>query len=318
LLKKDTKFQWNDDAQKAFDTLKQRFTEQPVLQMPDMTRPFEIESDASKFAYGAVLTQKDTNGARHPVAFLSKTFTPTERRYEIYDRELMGIVRALEEWRHYIQGSPFTTEVLSDHRNLTYFRKPQRHNDRQARRSLILSAYNIKLMHIAGSKMIQSDALSRRPDHNPGGEDENKEPQVLLNKDLFVRIIDLELQERISECDTFDEDVTRALEQIKRSTIGSLSEELKDWTVEEAGKAKAVFYKGRQYIPDNMEIRREIMERFHDHVTAGHPGELETYMQAKEEYWWPGMRTFVKNYVQGCGVCQELCTGMRGLSTIQD
>jgi hypothetical protein len=244
LLKKDTKFQWNDDAQKAFNTLKQRFTEQPVLQMPDMTRPFEIESDASKFAYGAVLTQKDTNGARHPVAFLSKTFTPTERRYEIYDRELMGIVRALEEWRHYIQGSPFTTEVLSDHRNLTYFRKPQRLNDRQARWSLILSAYNIKLMHIAGSKMIQSDALSRRPDHNPGGEDENKEPQVLLNKDLFVRIIDLELQERISECETFDDDVTRALEQIKRSTIGSLSEELKDWTVEEAGKARAVFYKG--------------------------------------------------------------------------
>jgi hypothetical protein len=85
LLKKDTVFQWNDEAQKAFDNLKKRFTEQPVLMMPDMTRAFQIESDASKFAYGAVLTQTDSNGARHPVAFLSKTFTPTERRYEIYD-----------------------------------------------------------------------------------------------------------------------------------------------------------------------------------------------------------------------------------------
>ena len=76
LLKKDIAFQWNDEAQKAFDTLKARFTEQPVLMMPDMTRSFQIESDASKFAYGAVLTQTDLNGARHPVAFLSKTSHP--------------------------------------------------------------------------------------------------------------------------------------------------------------------------------------------------------------------------------------------------
>lgn len=305
LLKKDQKFQWNQEAQRAFDTLKQWFTEEPVLMMPDPTKPFQIESDASKFAFGAVLTQLDTNGARHPVAFLSKTFTPTERRYKIYDRELMGIVRALEEWRHYIQGSPFVTEVLSDHRNLTYFRKPQRLNDRQARWSLILSAYDIKLIHIPGNKMIQSDALSRRPDHNPGEEDENKGPQVMLNRDLFIKSIDLELQQRIAECEVFDEDVTRALEQIKNSSISNLSEGLQDWTIEEAGNVKAVFYKGRQYIPDNLEVRREIIRKFHDHPTAGHPGELETYMQVKEEYWWPGMRTFVKNYVKGCGACQQ-------------
>jgi RNase H-like domain found in reverse transcriptase len=72
--------------------------------MPDHSKPFQIESDASKYASGAVLTQMDINGDRHPVAFLSKTFTDTERQYEIYDRELLGIVRALKEWRHYIQG----------------------------------------------------------------------------------------------------------------------------------------------------------------------------------------------------------------------
>jgi RNase H-like domain found in reverse transcriptase len=66
--------------------------------MPDHSKPFQIESDASKYASGAVLTQTDINGDRHPVAFLSKTFTDTERQYEIYDRELLGIVRALKKW----------------------------------------------------------------------------------------------------------------------------------------------------------------------------------------------------------------------------
>ena len=97
--------------------------------MPDHSRPFQIESDASKVATGAVLTQLDLNGDRHPVAFLSQTFTDTERRYEIYDRELLGIIRALKEWRHYLQGLGHTTTVFSDHKNLTYFRTAQKLND---------------------------------------------------------------------------------------------------------------------------------------------------------------------------------------------
>jgi hypothetical protein len=103
LLQKDTKFYWNDQCQEAFETLKKRFLQEPMLMMPDHSKPFQIESDTSKYASGAVLTQKDINGDRHPVAFLSKTFTDMEHRYEIYDRELLGIVRALKKWQHYIQ-----------------------------------------------------------------------------------------------------------------------------------------------------------------------------------------------------------------------
>ena len=128
--------------------------------MPDQLKPFQIKSDMSKVATGAVLTQLDSNGDQHPVAFMSKTFTDTERRYKIYDRELLGIICALKEWRHYIQGSGHTTVIFSDHKNLTYFRTAQKLNDRQARWSLYLSEFDIKLIHLPGSKMIQSDALS--------------------------------------------------------------------------------------------------------------------------------------------------------------
>ena len=92
LLKKDIKFNWTQECQNSFETLKKRFTEEPVLMMPDQSRPFQIEADASKYATGAVLTQTDSNGDRHPVAFISKTLSPTERNYEIYDRELLSII----------------------------------------------------------------------------------------------------------------------------------------------------------------------------------------------------------------------------------
>jgi RNase H-like domain found in reverse transcriptase len=78
LTKKDKKFGWSTECQEAFDTMKKRFTEELVLLMPNQSKSFQIESDTSKVATGAVLTQLDLNGDRHPIAFLSKTFSKTE------------------------------------------------------------------------------------------------------------------------------------------------------------------------------------------------------------------------------------------------
>ena len=106
--------------------------EQVLMMMPDHTRPSQIEMDASKYATGAVLTQLDSNGDRHPISFISKTLSSTERNYEIYDQKLLAIIRALEEWHHYIQGSAHTTVILSDHKNLTYYREAKKLNRWQA------------------------------------------------------------------------------------------------------------------------------------------------------------------------------------------
>jgi hypothetical protein len=78
LLKKDQKFERTDECQQAFDELKKRFTKEPVLAMPDQTWPIQIETDASKYVTGAVLTQLDINGDRHPISFISKTLSPAE------------------------------------------------------------------------------------------------------------------------------------------------------------------------------------------------------------------------------------------------
>ena len=138
-MRKTTKFTWNETAQNAFEELKKQFLEQPVLQMVDQDKPFEIECDASLFATGAVLLQRDTNGDKHPVAYYSKALNPAERNYHTLDREFLSIIRALKEWRHYLEGSKHHLIIWSDHENLTRWREPQQLNRRQARWMLYMT-----------------------------------------------------------------------------------------------------------------------------------------------------------------------------------
>ena len=161
--------------------------------MPNQTKPFQIECDASKYTSGVVLTQTDGNSNRHPCAFISKTFSETEWNYKIYDRELLAIIRALEEWRHYIQGSPHTTLILSDHKNLTYYWEVRKLNRRQARWSLYLLEFDIKLVHTPRHKMIQSDALSRWLDFIPDKDTDN-EDITMLPDNFFIQLLDIDLQ----------------------------------------------------------------------------------------------------------------------------
>ena len=137
-------------------------TEELILQIPDLEKLFQIECNASKVATGAVLQQQGEDGRWHPCAYLSKSFTPAERNYQIYDRELLAIVRALKAWRHFLQGSPHPVEILSDHKNLTYFRTAQKLTRRQARWHLFLLEFNIAIKHQPGKSLTQADALSQR------------------------------------------------------------------------------------------------------------------------------------------------------------
>ena len=131
-----------------------------MLRLPDKSQPFQVESDASDYATGAVLRQKDSNGEWHPVAYLSQTLNPAEQNYQIYDKEMLGIIRALKSWKHYLSGTPDPVQILSDHKNLTYFRDAHVLTPRQARWYEFLSLFDLQLQHVPGTKMVQSDTLS--------------------------------------------------------------------------------------------------------------------------------------------------------------
>ena len=91
--------------QKAFDELKAQFTKKPILTMVDTTKELHVESDASNFATGAVLSMKCDDGKWHPCAYLSKGLNDVEQNYNVYNKEMLGIMRALESWHHYLEGA---------------------------------------------------------------------------------------------------------------------------------------------------------------------------------------------------------------------
>ena len=121
LTKKDNPWHWDEEQQAAFDALKKAFTTAPVLRIPDNVNPFRLVTDGSGFASGAVLYQYDPEDTLwHPVAYYSKSYNVHELNYDVHDKELLAIVRALNEYRQYLEGHPELFEIWSDHLNLTY------------------------------------------------------------------------------------------------------------------------------------------------------------------------------------------------------
>jgi len=113
---------WSGKEQTAFEDLKMAVTTAPVLMSPQDSEPFRVEADSSDFATGAVLSQQSTtDGKWHPIAFYSKSLSPVERNYEIHDKEMLAIICALEEWRHFLEGATHPVEIWTDHKNLEYF-----------------------------------------------------------------------------------------------------------------------------------------------------------------------------------------------------
>jgi len=108
------------EQQGAFDLLKKAFTSAPILHHFDYDREI-VEIDASEYVSAGILSQYNDEGIFHLVAFYSKKHSPAECNYEIYDKELLAIVRAFEKWRPHLEGASHPIWVLSDHKNLEYF-----------------------------------------------------------------------------------------------------------------------------------------------------------------------------------------------------
>ena len=125
LTKKDTPWIWGSAQQQAFNSLKNSFTLQPILTMWEPDRPTCLEVDASGYATGGVLLQQLDDRQWHPVAFQSESMVEAEWNYEIYDKEMLAVIRGLEDWRHYLKGLPEPFTIVTDHCNLEYWRTAQ-------------------------------------------------------------------------------------------------------------------------------------------------------------------------------------------------
>lgn len=171
----------------AFEKLKQAFTTAPVLRHFDPDLETWLETDASDFVAAAVLSQMHDN-VLYPVAFLSHKMTPAECNYEIYDKELLAIVQAFEEWRVELAGSASPIDVVTDHQALQYFMTSKRLNRRQARWAEFLAEFNFRIRYRPGRQGTKPDALTRRPGDLPTSDEDARrkhQVQVVLRPEIF-------------------------------------------------------------------------------------------------------------------------------------
>jgi len=118
LVRKEQKWEWENEQEQAFGKLKTVFTTEPTLAIPDIDREMKVEVDTSDYAIGGVLLTKCEDGKWRPMAFISKSLNVTEQNYEIHDKEMLAVIRCLEAWRHYLEGAKLEFEIWTDHKNL--------------------------------------------------------------------------------------------------------------------------------------------------------------------------------------------------------
>ncbi|GBL80236.1 Retrovirus-related Pol polyprotein from transposon 412 [Araneus ventricosus] len=150
---------WTQDCNRAFTELKNRLTEIQVLHAPDYNREFIVQTDASDLGIGVVLSQRNDKGEEHPVLFLSKKFTDAQRKYGTTEKECAAIIYAITKLRYYLDGQQFTIET--DHNPLVWLNSNAGANQRLMRWSLALQPFRYKVVHKAGKKHLNADALSR-------------------------------------------------------------------------------------------------------------------------------------------------------------
>ena len=268
--------------------------------MPDTPKPFFVMMDISLTASGGALMQKHSNGDLHPCAYHSATFSPAERNYDIYDREHLAIIQALKEWRHYLAGTKHPVMVITDHKNLGYFKQPQNLTRWQAQWWLFLQEYNIRWGVEQEINMGLVDALSWKDKIDTN--DDNREITLLKGGDQYfhIQVLNAALTDKIASSSTSNPIITQALAAMNdKSGKPWIPRTTKtDWEFID----RALYFKHQLYIPEPACL--DLVKSFHESPVRGHEGFFHTLHQMQKDYWWPGMSTFLWKFTLGCADCQ--------------
>lgn len=331
--KAKAKFVLTADAKAAFKRLKESFVKAPVLTQFRSDRETVVETDSSGWAVGAVLSQY-VEGVLRPCAYFSKKNNPAECNYEIYDKEMLAVIKALEEWDTELRSVKSFT-VITDHKNLEYFMSVRKLTERHMRWSLKLSNYNLKLVYRPGKQNAAADALSRRQQDLPKNADDRRlqereaqliKPHMLAPARTRRRVTAAEQETRVedraeAEAEVSHEvptsletrwveaeaedivlpQVAEALREEKRTLPKALG--LKVSINECELQESKVYFRGRRWVPDNEELRTKLIQEGHDSRLTGHPGHNALSAILKRLYFWPGMDQAVKRFTRNCRDC---------------
>ena len=340
MLTKGVPFEWTKDCQLAFDTLKERLTSAPVLTFPCPGGVFILDTDASNTGLGAVLSQMQ-DGLERVLGYFSRSLSKTERNYCVTRRELLALVAATEHFNYFLYGQKFV--MRTDHSALQWLMNFQNVQGQLARWLQKLQQYDFDVIHRAGKKHQNADALSRCPCLPSGCRfcqklDEENEAYLATAKEgqnvfqAYVATLhtgngdgheDIACLNDVEKFQRQDEDLSVILNWIENnderpgwSIVAPCSRTTKIlWAQWDSLRVlENCLYRlwegttateSRYQLIVPKKLRDEVLAQVHGTETSGHFGVNKTLQRLKQRFYWPSCRFDVKQWCASCDKCSS-------------
>ena len=286
--KKNNSFVWNDECSKSFYLLKQKITSSPVLQPFSLSKTSVLTTDASNSSIGAVLSQDG-----HPVFFISRRLTRAESNYSNIEREALAVLWACKRLEQFLLGKKFIIET--DHKPLIYIYNPNIAtksdvSPRLIRFSLKMMHFDYEIKHIAGESNVIADSLSR-----VYGDDNIKIPRVHFLKPC----IDIDVLKLETSRDRFLKGLARRITSGKWSNVSKWEKPFKRFSWQMSIDENDIIRVGSKVVPP-----QSLYKQIFDVAHQSHNGIQSTLRLIQNEFFWPGMRLHIEEYVKSCQQCR--------------
>ena len=296
LQSKLVKFSWSPECQEAFEKLKDKLMSTPVLVKADLSKDFELHTDASNNHVGAVLMQREDEGLK-PIGYFSKKLNRCEKKYCCTDKEALGIIKATRFFHHYLWGKQFS--IITDHQPLTSVFKKKTHSPRMSRYMLEMRDYSFTIIYKRGATNYVPDALSRPSSKNP-------KVQVIQDRSHISKFPGLS-PDRIKDAQRKDKRWKKVIDFCEGGRIPNRLPGNRTLNCFEM--RDGLLYLRREefrrftlclVIPES--LRSVACSIIHNET---HLGQHKSVRRAQQYFYWPRMWSDIVHFVRSCTVCQQ-------------
>lgn len=304
LLRKNEKWSWGQHEQACFDRVKDVFLDAVILHYPDPSKKFYVQTDSSGYGLGAELYQMQLDGSRGVIAFASKSLKGPELNYTTTEKELLGVIFALNKFRTYIQGAKLV--IRTDHQALTFIGRCRLMSERLARWTLVLGQFDYTIEHVKGKDNVVADTLSRYPQDQLASYEYPRDQPIIAIFEVDNTPEILALLQDLKQEQLLDPKLAAIWDNKEQGTPFT------DTKLRRIGEQyeiqnNTLIYRSRGNNRCHLAIPSQLETKVIDyhHELLGHFGATKTYGALKTEYYWPNMYTSIKRRLRSCDLCQK-------------